>query len=142
MAFWRWVEERIEAAIHAGEFDSLVGRGRPLKIDEDPLAPPEERLSRHIMQNAGVKPAWVELADEIHEQLEAARDALARADTQLPHDDPAWARAMEHFELRVDEINLMIKRYNLMVPNPRLARGLVNPALERQRVTARRAIDS
>lgn len=134
MPFWRWVEERIEAAMHSGEFDSLAGRGRPLNIDDDPHTPPEERLARHIMQNAGVKPAWVELADEIQSQLTAARQALVLASDRLPLNDPAWDRAVERFERHVSEINLLIKRYNLMVPNPRLARGSLDSAVECERL--------
>jgi DnaJ family protein C protein 28 len=134
MAFWRWVEERIQNAMHAGEFDSLPGRGRPMEIKDDPLAPPEERLSRHIMQNAGVKPAWVELADEIQKEIEAAQSALARAADQIHPGDLAWARAVERFERQVDEVNQLIKRYNLMVPNPRLARSLLDPEAERQQL--------
>ena len=137
MANWRWVEERIEAAMRAGEFDALAGQGRPLKIEDDPLAPPEERLSRHIMQNAGVKPAWVEMADDIQMLVESAQAALSMAAAQLPSGDPAWARAVERFEHQVGEINLLIKRYNLMVPNPRLARVLLDPVKARQRVTTR-----
>lgn len=142
MAYWRWVEERIQAAIHAGQFDSLEGRGQPIKISDDPLAPPEERLSRHIMQNAGVKPAWVELADEIQKQIEAAQDSLSRAASQTSIDDPAWTRAVQRFEHQVGEINLLIKRYNLMVPNARLARLLLDPVAEQQRVAARSANNS
>jgi hypothetical protein len=142
MSYWRWVEERIQAAMQAGEFDTLSGQGRPIKNDDDPLTPAEERLSRHIMENAGVKPAWVELADEIQKGIEAAQAALARAAAQLPPGDAGWERAVERFERRMGEINLLIKRYNLMVPSSRLARILLDPEKERQRVTARPAKES
>ncbi|MGD8604262.1 MAG: DUF1992 domain-containing protein [Anaerolineales bacterium] len=137
MAYWRWVEERIQAAMQSGEFGALSGEGRPIKLDDDPLLPPEERLSRHIMENAGVKPAWVELAVEIQKGIEAAQAALAQAAAQLPFGDASWERAVERFEHQMGEINLLIKRYNLMVPSPRLARVLLDPGTERQRVTAR-----
>lgn len=134
MAFWRWAEERIEAAIRAGEFDTTEGRGRPIKLDNDPHTPPDERLARHVMQNAGVKPAWVELADEIQGRFSAARDDLLGAVKRLSPDHPQFNRAIERFDDRVDEINALIRRYNLMVPHPRLARGLVDAASERQSV--------
>ena len=134
MAFWRWAEERIEAAIQAGEFDTLTGRGRPLELETDPLTPPEERLARHIMQNAGVKPAWVELADEIQGHISAAREDLLYAADRLATDPPQFDRAVKRFDHRVHEINDLIKRYNLMIPHPRLARGLVDAASERQRL--------
>jgi DnaJ family protein C protein 28 len=134
VAFWRWAEERIEAAIQSGEFDALAGRGRPLRLETDPLAPADERLARHIMQNAGVKPAWVELADEIQAHLSAAREDLLRAVSRLSPDHPDLENAIKRFDRRVAEINALIKRYNLLIPNPRLARVLVDAAGERKRL--------
>lgn len=139
MAFWRWVEERIEAAMHAGEFDSLAGKGRPLKIDDDPHTPPEERLARHVMQNAGVKPAWVELADDIQRQMADAQAELLRAEGDSLPGDPEREIALERFDHQVKEMNLLIKRYNLIVPNPRLARPLIDSAVERDRLLKRPA---
>lgn len=134
MAFWRWVEERIEAAIKSGEFDSLSGSGHPIKLKADPFSPPEERLARHVMQNAGVKPAWVELADEIQAELSAARGELLRAASRLSPDHPGLERAVERLDQRVQEINVLIKRNNLVIPHPRLARGLIKTDKERQRL--------
>jgi hypothetical protein len=134
LAFWRWAEERIQAAMQAGDFDSLAGKGEPVNIDVDPLTPPEERLARHVMQNAGVKPAWVELADDIQAQTEDARAELVRTAESLPPGDAGRERAFDRFDRRVEEINLLIKHYNLMVPNPRLARPLLVAAVECDRL--------
>ena len=86
------------------------------------------------MQNAGVKPAWVELEDEIQADLSAARDELLRAANRLAPDYPGLERAVERFDHRIQEINVLIKRYNLMIPHPRLARGLIETVKERQRL--------
>ena len=47
-------ERKIDEAIARGEFDNLPGQGRPLDLeDEDPLAPPEVRMAKRILRNAG-----------------------------------------------------------------------------------------
>ena len=72
----RWVtdhiaERRICEAMEAGEFDDLPGRGRPLKLVDDPLVPEELRAALRVMRNAGVVPRELCLRRGIAE-LEAA----------------------------------------------------------------------
>lgn len=59
------VEQRIAAAIEAGEFDDLPGQGRPLALDDDPLVAEELRVAHRILKNAGFLPPEVEVRREI-----------------------------------------------------------------------------
>ncbi len=68
-------EERIQAALRAGEFDDLPGRGRPLELDDDSHIPPELRVAYRILKNAGCVPPELELRNEVDE-LEALFETI------------------------------------------------------------------
>ena len=68
-------EERIQAALRAGELDDLPGSGRPLELDDDCHIPPELRVAYRILKNAGCVPPELELRNEVDE-LEALLDTL------------------------------------------------------------------
>ena len=59
------VEQRIEAALAAGEFDDLPGAGKPLALDDDALVPEELRGAHRILKNAGFIPPEIETRREI-----------------------------------------------------------------------------
>ena len=63
--FDRIVEERIREAMLNGDFDDLQGRGRPLRLDDDPPVPDELRLAYKILKNAGFVPPEIQLKREI-----------------------------------------------------------------------------
>ena len=54
-------EQKIAAALEAGELDDLPGAGRPLDLYDDPLVPEDLRVAYRILRNAGFVPP--ELAD-------------------------------------------------------------------------------
>ncbi len=68
-------EERIQAAIRAGELDRLPGQGRPLELDDDRHIPAELRVAYRILKNAGCAPPEIELRNEI-DTLEAILDGI------------------------------------------------------------------
>ena len=83
----RLVDQRIEAAIAAGELDDLPGAGKPLSLDDDTLVPEELRVAHRILKNAGFLPPEVEARREIASVTsllrhatddESRRHALAR----------------------------------------------------------------
>ena len=67
------VDQRIEAAIAAGELDDLPGQGRPLQLDDDRLIPEELRIAYRMLKNAGFVPPELETRAEI-----ASAQALLR----------------------------------------------------------------
>ncbi|HJV26554.1 MAG TPA: DUF1992 domain-containing protein [Aromatoleum sp.] len=58
-------EQRISDAIKRGELDGLPGAGRPLVFDDEPFLSPEQRMTNHILKNAGFVPQEVLLRREI-----------------------------------------------------------------------------
>jgi hypothetical protein len=74
-------ERKIEEAIARGELDDLPGAGRPLELDDDPLAPEELRVAFRILKNAGYVPPEVQALNHIAdlERLLARTDLDAAA---------------------------------------------------------------
>lgn len=52
----QWSERHILDAQRNGEFDSLMGSGAPLKLEDDSFVPPELRVAWRILKNAGCVP--------------------------------------------------------------------------------------
>jgi hypothetical protein len=75
MSFEKLVEEKIRAAMEAGEFDNLEGAGLPLALDEYFATPEDLRVAFSVLKNARVLPREVELLKEI----ESLRSAIAGA---------------------------------------------------------------
>ena len=75
MSFEKLVEEKIRAAMEAGEFDNLEGAGLPLDLDEYFATPEDLRVSFSVLKNARVLPREVELLKEI----ESLKSAIAAA---------------------------------------------------------------
>jgi len=74
--FQRIAELRIREAIERGEFDKLEGFGKPLDHSDYFNAPPELRMSFHILKNAGVVPEEVHLLNNIHQLTAHIKSAL------------------------------------------------------------------
>ena len=68
--FEKIVEERIRKAQNKGEFENLVGSGRPLKFHSDLFVPEELRLAYKILKNADCVPPEIELKKEIEKLKE------------------------------------------------------------------------
>lgn len=86
----RLVEQRIEAAMAAGEFDHLPDAGKPLALDDDKLVPEELRVAYRILKNAGFLPPELATRGEI-----ASLDELLRHAT----DDATRKRAVTRLAL-------------------------------------------
>jgi hypothetical protein len=116
------IEDHIQKAQQAGEFDQLRGKGRPFThLDTDPF--------EHLVQEQGVTPRWLEKEHEIRARIELARQAVKRTyewvmqtwgsgsvDRRYAHDE--WRKARHIFAQRLDEINQLIRAFNLDLPKP------------------------
>jgi hypothetical protein len=65
LGFEKIVEERIRKAQIKGEFENLMGSGKPLKFNENCYIPEELRLAYKILKNADCIPPEIELKKEI-----------------------------------------------------------------------------
>jgi len=93
----RLVEQRIEAAVAAGEFDDLPGAGRPLQLDDDRLVPEEIRIAYRMLKNAGFVPPELETRTQI-----ASVQALLKHAT----DDTERTRAVSRLALLEAKLEL------------------------------------
>jgi DnaJ family protein C protein 28 len=120
---WTWLaEHRIQAAIQEGLFDNLEGNGRPLKLESNPFVDSEWRLAYHVMQSAGIAPAWIELDGKIRTRIQLAREQLYLALNNNDESSLAMASAYEHFQVEIKAINRLVDELNIRVPADRFAR--------------------
>lgn len=133
-------EDQIRRAMEAGQFDNLPGKGKPLRLDDNPFEDPEWRLAHHILRSSGFTLPWIEARGELEAAILAARQALRRswawreaalAEGQPPQlVDAEWERAVGAFRRQVEGINRDILTYNLSVPTAQL--HLLQLDIERQ----------
>jgi hypothetical protein len=67
------VERRLEQAAARGELSNLPGAGRPLELDDDPLAPVESRIANRVLKNAGLVPRDLLDLIELRRLISSAR---------------------------------------------------------------------
>lgn len=141
------IEEHIRKAIEAGKFDNLPGKGKPLRLDNNPHEDPEWRLAHHILREGGFTLPWIETLREIEADFEDACAVLARtwawrqsaiAGLQQPLSQVEWEwrRAKEVFCERIAAINKRIFSYNLEVPTTRFQKLPLIADREIARLTA------
>lgn len=140
------IEEQIRRAMQEGKFSNLRGKGKPLNLDENPLADPEWRMAYHILQEGGYTLPWIEARREIEAELQAARQALQRAwswrqssgqESGSPtQPEGEWRRALEAFQEQVAALNQKIFAYNLEAPSDRFQLPPLRLERELARLTA------
>ncbi len=123
----RSADEAIRKAIEEGKFDNLPGKGKPLKLDEDPFEDPEWRLANKMLKDNGFTLPWIEARREIELALQGARETLGRSWAgrqsalvqNQPFDfvDAEWRRSVETFRESVVGLNKRIRSYNLQTPS-------------------------
>ena len=128
------VEQRLQNAFAKGEFANLPGKGKPLELDEDPLAEPAQWMARHILRNSGMSVPWVEERQRIEEALALATKRLERSWSAYaggrggklpsPAAESRWQEALTAFREQISALNRRIRTYNLAVPHVRFQRCL------------------
>jgi DnaJ family protein C protein 28 len=127
--FERIAEEKILAAIEAGEFSQLKGKGRPLNLEMDPSVDEDWELAYHILKNNHFTPEWIEMNREIERMIKEIR---TRFYSIFIHCGTAVERSFEseHFVAEVKALNKKIFDYNLLVPVIQFQRRLLNVHVE------------
>lgn len=134
----RRIEEAIQRAIEAGEFEGLSGAGRPLPPDHSDYYAGEHDLAYRLLRNAGLAPDFLLLRREILAEvadlrafIRAAvrrrRRLLAELKRAPLHEMPrlhreawdGWYASVQTFRERVREVNVKIEIFNLKnkIPN-------------------------
>jgi DnaJ family protein C protein 28 len=140
------VEEHLRKAIEEGKFDDLPGKGKPLRIEENPNADPEWELAFHLIKESGYTLPWIVTIREIEIDIEKARQDLQRAwkwriiylSADVPDEKASaeWKRALEAFMGILPALNQRIRDYNLEVPNARFQRPILNLEQELEKITS------
>lgn len=73
-----YIEDAITEAQARGEFDNLPLAGKPIRIQSNPHAP-ELDFAMSRLRNAGYKPTWMELDEEIKAGQEELQQFLDRS---------------------------------------------------------------
>lgn len=130
--FRRIVEEKITRAMESGAFDNLPGKGKPLKLEENPFEAPEMGAAHRLLKDNDFTLPWIEAwkaieteRAKIHAELREARERLWRAGRSA-----AWELAQAHFRGQVHALNRRILGYNLSVPAGVFQKPLFNPEAE------------
>ena len=74
-------DQKIAAAIEAGELDGLPGAGKPLDLDDDRMVPEDLRMAYRILRNSGYLPPELEQRKEaahLRRLIDAATDDAER----------------------------------------------------------------
>ena len=82
--FQKIVEERIIRAQKNGEFDNLVGSGKPLDLRDGYHVSEELRLAHKILKNADCLPPEIELKKEI-QQTEELLEGMEETHEKYPY---------------------------------------------------------
>jgi hypothetical protein len=127
-----------------GEFRNLRGRGKPLDLGHDELVDRDLWAAHKVLQNAGILPAWIELAKEIdalNDSIEALQreqerwlDLVGRELRGLgPRERDRRRLGVESIQRRylgraggmVEELRMKVARFNLIVPQTFLQKAPV-----------------
>ena len=140
------VEEHIRRAIQQGKFENLPGKGKPLKLDENPLEDPDWRLAHQMLRSSGFTLPWIETSREIDKELETARKSLARTwnwrQTSLSNGENAdhveyeWQQALDGFRTQITLLNKRIFSFNIGVPAERFQKPIINVDREINQLTS------
>ena len=117
-------DERIMEEMRAGGFQAIRGKGAPIRTEPAThmLDNLDEKLNK-VLINSGCVPEWISLDKEIRESVGRLKAAVRMAWLKYRSTSPPsrlaeqrWQEEREHFQLRVTNINEMIRKLNFEVP--------------------------
>lgn len=116
---WRGlVEQRIQSGIERGAFDNLSGAGKPLNLDDDAFIPEDLRMAFRLLRTHSLAPLWVELNEEIRNDIRRLEHFREYAQTQqLDTNRLKYEHLRREFVSRINDINAKILNYNILAPS-------------------------
>jgi hypothetical protein len=78
----RIAENRIAEAIEQGQFENLLGKGRPLDLTAYFNTPVQDRMAFSILKSAGIVPGEVELLSAVAELERRLQNCANQAEAQ------------------------------------------------------------
>ena len=125
-----YIGEQIREAQERGDFDNLLGAGKPLNLD-DPAFAGDRALGYSLLKSNGYAPREVELSKEIRTSAERASTRLAKVRHQwqtlhmrrvpaFPSEKRTYntmlEKALGEYERTLHDLNRKIGTLNLSVP--------------------------
>jgi len=130
----RWadvMDEVIEEAMRSGAFDNLPGRGKPLKLNDNPHAPGTDLAYQLLKDNDYTLP-WISERKEVIAAIDSLRDDISQvwlrysAEFLVTHSDTVrmalsvdWFKCQEAWQECIKKINRRIADVNLKQPGER-----------------------
>lgn len=115
------VNDAIVEAQQRGEFDNLRGKGKPIPA-ELLVAGDDAWLAGKVLANAGFLPPWLQLQQEIDDDLAECRRLIERTERFPPLTNRELP--LQTLRARLDDVRTKARRYNLMAPTMALQRPL------------------
>ncbi|XP_045168704.2 dnaJ homolog subfamily C member 28-like [Mercenaria mercenaria] len=119
----RLVEDMIVESMSQGHFDNLSGAGKPLDFSKDnPYMDRTTQKLNQILLDEDLLPNWISKQKEIRDDLQRCREKLAKDikrcnECSNPKDkEEKMAAVTETFRTSLEDINIKIFNYNLIVP--------------------------
>jgi hypothetical protein len=128
-------EQKILAAIKAGDFDHLQGKGKPLQLEENSSVPHDLRLANKLLKDSGFKLPWLErwqeIEDEIRSLMRSFHSTWCTAQLETEKN-----QCKKIFAEKISSINGRILDYNLIVPLPAFQKPILYLKKEIESITA------
>ena len=125
----RIVDHLLGEIIGNGDISHLPGAGKPLRLNDDPHSPSDQRAAQKIMQDNNVSPEWIEtgkaisqnekqLVAEVGERAERYYKEFNAVSTGVQGANlrTRWSRYTANFRERVKRHNREALLYNLKAP--------------------------
>ncbi|MFN8495759.1 MAG: DnaJ family domain-containing protein [Caldilineaceae bacterium] len=124
-----YVNQQIEEAMRAGQFDNLKGKGKPQDLRRNPFVPEDQELAFNLLSNNDLVPGWISdrtailkaieqwrenaqrLTLPYHHQLQTAMSEQRRAQLQ-----ERWTAQVQRWETELRDLNKRINVVNLQQP--------------------------
>jgi DnaJ homolog subfamily C member 28 len=113
------INSRIEEAMKAGAFDNLPGKGKPLRLNENPNEPSDMQMAHKILKDNDLTPPWIADRKAILAEIETIRVEMRRQWDQSqgePDGAAEWQQAIPRWETRIAELNRRVRDLNLGMP--------------------------
>jgi DnaJ family protein C protein 28 len=139
----RGIDRQIEEAQREGKFDNLPGKGKPLKLNDNPFQDPAVDAAYSLLKDNDFTLPWIAEGKEIDEALSNARTALARSWALHQSEGSAgnmtwakseWARAENAFRDQIAALNKKILNYNVAIPSSRFEKVKISPDREIEKI--------
>jgi hypothetical protein len=139
------VDQQIRQAQEDGRLGSDAA-GRPLRLDDNPYTPPDQRMAHKVLKDNNFVPEWIaqrqqieaqqaDLLRQVEKAVRAYRDTVAAAivdpasgETRRLQARSAFAAARQRLDEAAARLNREIVSYNLKVPPGVDQRPLVDVA--------------